>query len=293
MSSPLTRELDDKGPAIINLGRNSLGRNKRNEVGEPGLVSWKDCWDSLLNDSRFRSFFIGGNLYEYIVPVNFAPTSPAEIKSFDPVTSDIGQFVRKHTRFVMTLRKRLPKFNVTKPKGSILIKGGGDEDHYVSFRIKGGTIKVFDPADTSGRYDSYFPRRYQKILALITGKHVVVSQRHPQCTKGDTFCQTWTIARLNSGLKQYTKYTPLAKSPHATRLKGSVPYMYNIVSKIAHSSKLSTYLSKPDVHARFNKIFRDSRTYYQLPIPSDPTAYFIALSRKIQPRHIESIFRGD
>lgn len=283
-TSPLTLELDYKGPVLI----------KKELVGEPGLVSWKDCWDSLLNDSRFRSFFIGGNLYEYVVPVNFAPvTSPADIKSFDPVTSDIDKFVKKHTKFVMSLRRRLPKFNVTKPKGSILIKGGGDEDHYVSFTIKGSVLKIFDPADTSGRYDSYFPRMYQKILALLTGKHVVVSQRHPQCTKGDTFCQTWTIARLNSSLKQYTKYTPLAKSPHATRLKGSVPNMYTIVSKIAHSSKLSAYLSKPDVHATFNKIFRESRTYYQLPIPSDPTAYFIALSRKIQPRHIESIFRGD
>jgi hypothetical protein len=280
--SPLTRELDNQG--TVRIGNE--------DVGEPGLVSWKDCWDSLLNDSRFRSFYIGGNVYEYVMPVNFAP-SPEDgfLRKFDGI--DISGFVKKNPTYVSYQKRRLRKFDTSKLKGSILIKGGGEEDHYVSFRIKGAVLKIFDPADTSGRYDSYFPVRYRKILSIITGKRVVLSERHPQCTPGDTFCQTWTVARLNSSLKQYTKYTPRKSSPIATRLKSSVPHMYNIVHAIAHSPKFLEYLSKPDVHAKFNKIFKKSRMYYKLPIPKDLTAYFIALSRKIKPRHIESIFRGD
>lgn len=232
-SSPLTKELDNKGTVIVTYKSRS-GKTQKEAVGEPGLVSWKDCWDSLLNDSKFRSFFLGGNLYEYVIPVNFAPSPEDRIlRSFDVAATDIAKFTRMHASYVASQKRRLPKFNVTKTKGSILIKGGGEEDHYLSFRIKGNVLKIFDPADTSGRYDSYFPLRYRKLLSIITGKRVVLSVRHPQCTPGDTFCQTWTVARLNSGLKQYTKYTPRKTSPLESRLKSSVPNMYNIVYRIA------------------------------------------------------------
>ena len=233
-------------------------------------------------------------MYEYIIPVKFAP-SPEDpiLRSFSLEKTDLKEFIRRNLRYVLAQRKRLPKFDVKKQKGSILIKGGGKEDHWVCFRIKGDVLKIFDPADTSGSYDAYFPKRYQKLLSLITGKRVITSQSHPQCTPGDTFCQTWTIARLNSNLKQFTKYKPQSKASLDTRLRASVPLMYNIIYKIAHSQKFVDFLKKQDVHAKFKKIFDKSRAYYKLSVVHDSVDYFVALSKRIRPRHVESIFRGD
>ncbi len=292
--SPFTKELDNKGTVEITYRSPRTGKLRKESVGEPGLVSWKDCWDSLFNEPSFRSFYLGGYLYEYVIPVDFAP-SPEDrvLRSFSLEKTNLKAFIKKHQRYVDFQRKNFKKFNTTKPKGSILIKGGGKEDHYVSFRIKGDILKVFDPADTSGSYDAYFPKRYQKLLSLITGKRVVVSQNHPQCTKGDTFCQTWTIARLNSNLKQFTKYKPQSRSSVKTRLTSSVQLMSNIVYRITHNTKFENYLKKPTVHSKFKKIFDKSRSYYKLPPALDSVDYFIELSRRIQPRHIESIFKGD
>jgi hypothetical protein len=240
-------------------------------------------------------------VYEYTAPVKFAPVNEdVVLRSFSLEKTDITKFIREHAKYVLYHRRRLPKFNVKKLSGTILIKGGTynkdprkHEDHFLSFRIKGTILKVFDPADVSGRYDSYFPKSYQKMLSLITGKRVVVSDRHPQCAPGDTFCQTWTLARLDSNLKPYTRYTPRKTSPKKTKIETSTRLMYEIVSKITHSSRFVAFFSRPGVRSEFGNIFEESRRYYKLPIAVDSVDYFIALSRKIKPRHIASIMRGD
>lgn len=295
--SPMTKELNNNKKVVVGY----MSNGKPIMVGEPGLVAWKECWDNVLNEPSFRSFYMGGYLYDYTLPADFSPSPEHPVlRSFSLGQDDkyLENFIMKHQKFVISERKRIfkrkdgKKFDPSKPKGSILIKGNdGKEDHYVSYRIKGKTIKVFDSANTSGRYNAFFPHRYQKLLSLITGMNVVVSQNHPQCTKGDTFCQTWSIARLNSNLKPYTKYKPQKGVSMRARINTTVPLMSNIIYKISHSrEKFINYFRNKKIHSYFKKIFDNIRGYYRLPEVPDSVDYFLGLSRRIKPRHIESIF---
>ena len=284
--SPMTKELNNNKKVVV--GYTSDGKPVK--VGEPGLVAWKECWDNVFNEPSFRSFYMGGYLYDYTLPADFSP-SPEDpvLRSFSLGQDDkyLKKFIIKHQRYVIAQQIRIFK-------RSILIKGNdGKEDHYVSYRIKGKIIKVFDSANTSGRYNAFFPKRYQKLLSLITGMNVVVSQNHPQCTRGDTFCQTWSIARLNSNLKPYTKYKIQKGASARTLLNTTVPLMSNIVYKISHNrERFINYFRNKKVHSYFKKIFDKIREYYRLPEVQDSVDYFLGLSRRIKPKHIESIFSG-
>ena len=90
--------------------------NKRIDlIGEPGIVSWKSCWDFVLNDKSFRRYFSG---YEFVMNRNFINNS------------DKIQLKNPSQNYIDSLRVKY-RFKPVK-NGTIVIRGNGNEDHHLT-----------------------------------------------------------------------------------------------------------------------------------------------------------------
>lgn len=256
----------------------SQKRKKINLIGEPGLVSWKSCWDEVLNDEEFRSKFSG---YEFVMNKNF-------------ITNVDERYLNNNNQNYKNKMKEKYKFNPVVKNGTLVIRGNGTEDHHLTFKIKNNSVmEVFDPSDLYGEYGGMFSSNHQKKLKIIAGvKNVEIHKHHPQCTAGDTFCQTWTIARLDPTLHRYTEHIPnrSINNSNPVLIDMMASRMTNIIHNIAKSTKFNDFLQKN--RSEFARKFNMIRKKNGLPPLQNPVDSFINVSQHIEKRYIISIMTG-
>jgi hypothetical protein len=131
-------------------------------------VRWKELWDEVLNDKKFREEFTRGT--EVTLGLN-------DIGKKTYVSGDI------------------PKL---KSVGTIHLEWSvngkrQDEDHFVGYTIINNSLIIFDPARSGQRYGEFM----KKVVVDYIQKHakmpVILLEMSTQCSPGDTFCQTWSV----------------------------------------------------------------------------------------------------
>lgn len=80
-------------------------------------------------------------------------------------------------------------------RGTLYIQYG-EEAHYVSYRLRGDEVLLFDPSYPDGTYAGMVQDKITLIKRAFDGKAVVFDDtyRAPQRNPNDTFCQTWSLA---------------------------------------------------------------------------------------------------
>lgn len=92
-------------------------------------------------------------------------------------------------------------------RGTIYMYYTGDAGHFVSYRVEGRNVVVFDPSYPNGTFGdaihTYWPAIVRKFKEH--GYDVVKDDSYPitcQTWDGDSFCQTWSLAYFTK-LRQY------------------------------------------------------------------------------------------
>lgn len=171
---------------------------------------------------------------------------------------------------------------IDKPSGTICLKGNRNsgEDHFIAFKKYIDHIEIFDPADTSGRYNSFLNDSVKNKIMKMSNRSVRVVNWHPQCHDGDTFCQTWSLAWLKSSLRKYIKSVKTNQD--------SIINMYKICKTIARSRSFSQYMTYPPNIPDFQKLINKTCKKYKSP---PMTVYdFVDMSRNITLRQIKEIY---
>lgn len=210
----------------------------------PLLKAWKEIWSIFISDPAFRKYFT--NTADYTVRMNTT--------------------------------KR-----IASNSGTIRLPGnrGTDEDHFISFIKYDNRIDIFDPADTSGRYNSFLTDRVKNKIATLSARPVRVLNYHPQCHDGDTFCQTWSLAWMKPSLRK--NVTGVRTSNQ------SMTAMHKICRAIANSKKFSEYMLDPPNAASFQRVINKSCRDYGV-IPPLTIAGFVEMSKHITLAQIKDIF---
>lgn len=208
------------------------------------LASWKEIWSIFISDKEFRNFFT--DTHDYTV-------RPSSVKK---INRNVGTIHLPGTR-------------------------GSGEDHFIAYKKYKDRIDIFDPADTSGRYNSFLNNTTKEKISKLASKPVRVLNYHPQCHKGDTFCQTWSLAWLKPNLQ---KYVIGVKNKNQ-----SIENIYKICYKISHSIKFKQYmLFRPNIPL-FRKIIDKSRIKFGLP-PTMSVLDFVKFSQSLTLSQIKEIF---
>ena len=134
------------------------------------MTNWKYMWNDILADPDFRYWFIGksgGGYYQLF--------KDGKIKNDTPK----GASTKKGTFFM--------KF--------------GNSGHYVAYEKKVKNILIFDSShslgDEHGRYSGCLPDFIGTIEKNFSPNIKFVEKfGTPQTLKGDSFCQTWSLAYL-------------------------------------------------------------------------------------------------
>ena len=215
------------------------------------LILWKHIWDLVISEEKFRAKLLTG------------PTFTLNKHSFNN-------------------RK------ITAKKGSLYIEpsgeNGDDEGHFVAYELSEKSITIFDP---SGYAYQQFDKTMAKKVSAMSGKKAILLNIHPQeiCT-GDTFCQTWSLAWLNSKLREKTVGL---QSP-----KDAIKSMYKIVTTIIKSPKFTGFIlkHKSDIDSWITEARTKGKKYFNMNMTNTMIANcedFIHFSRQVDKNDIEYI----
>lgn len=173
------------------------------------LKIWKYTWNDVLSDTEFRKFMVQSQTG--LIDVTY-------------ITKNV-------------VKVQLPKHMFK--KGTIYISSllnDEDEDaHFLSYEIVGKHFIIHDPAHLNVAFSGWLSKNVvnalEKNLPTFT---VEISKVHPQRCNWDTFCQTWSLAKL-MGFELH----------HVTK-NSSRRELYKIIKKIAASKDFEEYV-------KFNK----------------------------------------
>lgn len=169
--------------------------------------AWKYLFCDILNDPGFRRRLTGlSNLGFMECDAKYGP---------------------KRCRWIDTkVKDRFPV------RGTIYMYFTGDAGHYVSYRVQGKEVIVFDPSypggTFSGSIDTYWKAIHAKFkeygFELVRdGSYLPNAQ---QTWEGDSFCQTWSLAY----------FTKLRKYLHVKSESQSMEMLTNIISDLVRSA---------------------------------------------------------
>lgn len=205
------------------------------------LACWKEIWSVFMADPEFREHYTGTHDFT--------------------VGKDIS---------------------INRSQGTLRLPGTrkSGEDHFIAFKKYTHHIEIFDPADTSGRYNSFLNDTVKYKIMKMANRSVRVVNWHPQCHDGDTFCQTWSLAWLKPSLR---KYITTVKTK-----QDSIVNMYKLCSKIAKSRAFSQYMLDPGNVIPFQKLI--SKTCKEYKTPQMSVREFVDMSKNIKLRDIKEIY---
>ena len=190
-----------------------------NNVSNKQLNMWKHLWDLFIADGEFRHYY-------------------TKTPSYDLVLSD--------------------KTLIKNTKGTLYIppKKKGGEGHFIAYQMIGDKIYIFDPSAYAYQQFSNNPG-LAKSISVRSKKSVVKLTNHPQdLCQGDTFCQTWSLAWLNSNLRKFT---------NAKNQNQAITSIYNIVHTVSNSNKFREYILYEKNKASFNKLVKEAQKKFSIP----------------------------
>jgi len=181
-------------------------------VSQKQLKMWKEVWDAVISDNEFRKYYSGTRTYDL------------------PGTDKIS--TKKGTLYIPPI-------------------GKSHEGHFIAYEKHGQDIHVFDSSAFAYQQFNSNPALALEI-AERSGKRVVKIHDHPQdlCPM-DTFCQTWSLAWLTSGV------------PSVGTASQASTFLYDTVTKILRSKKFREYLEHNE--AAFDKIIAASKKHFKIP----------------------------
>jgi len=143
---------------------------------ETDMTHWKYMWNDILSDPDFRSWFVGEKSSGY-----FQLYKNKKVENETPSKKLIN-------------------------KGTFYMKFG-KLGHYVAYEIKNKNIYIFDSSHSTGSQKGTYADCLPDFIDTIHDKfspniHFIEKFGTPQTLKGDSFCQTWSLAYL---LGSYTQ----------------------------------------------------------------------------------------
>lgn len=160
------------------------------------LKIWKYTWNDLLSDTEFRKYMV----------------APKRSSVIDVIKSEI----------------HMP--NILHNQGTIYIDDK-KLGHFLSYEILGKNFIIHDPADVN-TFHGYLNATVLNRLKEKLNKYTVnVSNVKPQKCNWDTFCQTWSLAKL-MGFELH----------HVTK-NSSRRELYKIIKEIAASDDFEEYIN--------------------------------------------------
>lgn len=166
-------------------------------------VRWKELWDEVLNNKKFREDISRGR--EYIIKLNDVNGS----------TNILNSTLNKHIHGI----------------GTIYFEWYADDDlqsegHYIGFYTNDKELVLFDPARSPSHvYGDFLTDKVVEYIRAKTGKMVRVLELFTQCRKGDTFCQTWSL----DWARKKTKYNVTQKT--------AASILYDIIKDISKTEE--------------------------------------------------------
>ena len=175
--------------------------NIKEVASDADMTNWKKMWNDILSDPDFRYWFIGksgGGYYQLF--------KDGKIKN------------------------DTPKGAPTK-KGTFYMKFG-KAGHYVAYEKKEKSILIFDSSHSigneHGRYSGCLPD-FMKTIEKKFSPNIKFVEKFgtPQTLKGDSFCQTWSLAYLMGASTQ--------KIMKEITLTNRIQILYKLCRKIIDS----------------------------------------------------------
>jgi len=139
-------------------------------ASEADMTHWKYMWNDILSDPDFRCWLTGKKACGYY-----------QLKKSNKIKNET------------------PKHE-TSNKGTFYMKFG-KLGHYVAYEIKKDSINIFDPSHSTGNESGIYSGCLPDFIKTIQNKFspnikFIEDFGTPQILKGDSFCQTWSLAYL-------------------------------------------------------------------------------------------------
>lgn len=224
-----------------------MNSNKQlNMKSNKQLNMWKHLWDVFISDVEFRKYYTNYPSYDLVLG-NETPIVNSRGTLYIPPAVPNGQ------------------------------------GHFIAYQMNGNKIEIFDPSAYAYQEFSSNPN-LQNSIGQRSGKSLVKLTNHPQdLCKGDTFCQTWSLAWLKPNLRQFT---------NAKNVNSAITSIYNIVSTVAKNNMFKDYMLFKPNQSSFNKIIKEAQEKFKIPDSTcliNNVQEFVKFSRDITRDDIERI----
>jgi hypothetical protein len=176
-------------------------KDNKEKANESDMTNWKYMWNDILSDPDFRCWITGktaGGYYQLF----------------------------KNTK----IENDTPKGCSTK-KGTFYMKFG-KLGHYVAYEMKAKEILIFDSSHSTGNENGIYSECLLGFTKTIKSKFspnikFVEDFGTPQILKGDSFCQTWSLA--------YLLGSPTKKIIKEITVTNRIEILYKLCKKIIDS----------------------------------------------------------